>query len=162
MHSLSASRCADEAGIVGAPMQITTQIDISAPAQRVWQILTDLPSYCEWNPFMPQGHGDVQIGNKVEVHVLPPGATGMVFVLRILEAEEPRKLRWCASFLCRGLFDTDCIFSIESTEGGGVRLHQYETYSGILLPIMRKFLRQHTRAGFESMLQSLKDRAEQV
>jgi len=31
---------------------LTTSVDIDATAERVWQVLTDLPAYGEWNPFI--------------------------------------------------------------------------------------------------------------
>ena len=32
--------------------ELRSQIEIEAPADRVWQVLTDFATYPEWNPFI--------------------------------------------------------------------------------------------------------------
>jgi uncharacterized protein YndB with AHSA1/START domain len=34
--------------------ELTTFVDIDATPERVWQVLTDLPAYAEWNPFITE------------------------------------------------------------------------------------------------------------
>jgi hypothetical protein len=36
---------------------LTTEIDIAATPQRVWQVLSDLTAHREWNPFIVQATG---------------------------------------------------------------------------------------------------------
>jgi uncharacterized protein YndB with AHSA1/START domain len=38
--------------------QLVAEIEIAAPAQRVWEILTDFAAYRQWNPFMPRLDGE--------------------------------------------------------------------------------------------------------
>ena len=41
--------------------ELRTEIEINAPAERVWQILTDPAHFSDWNPFihMPAGLGEL-------------------------------------------------------------------------------------------------------
>jgi uncharacterized membrane protein len=32
--------------------QLHTEIDVEAPAERVWEVLMDFASYPQWNPFI--------------------------------------------------------------------------------------------------------------
>ena len=38
--------------------EVFSEIDIQAPAERVWQVLTDFASYPEWNPFIRRINGE--------------------------------------------------------------------------------------------------------
>ena len=38
----------------GAVATVRAEIEIDAPAERIFDILTDLPAYSEWNPFTPR------------------------------------------------------------------------------------------------------------
>jgi uncharacterized protein YndB with AHSA1/START domain len=42
--------------------QLHTEIEINGPAERVWAVLTDFASYPEWNPFIRQVSGELNIG----------------------------------------------------------------------------------------------------
>jgi len=37
---------------------ISTEIDIAAPPNKVWAVLTDYDRYAEWNPFLVKIYGD--------------------------------------------------------------------------------------------------------
>ena len=50
---------------------IHTEIEINAPASRVWEILTDFGSFPQWNPFIRQVSGEPKdrcsIGNETSL-----------------------------------------------------------------------------------------------
>ena len=37
--------------------QLSAQVEIDATPERVWQVLTDLGAYAEWNPFIVSSAG---------------------------------------------------------------------------------------------------------
>ena len=39
---------------------LSTQIEIYAPAERVWAVLIDFPAHARWNPFIPFYRSDTQ------------------------------------------------------------------------------------------------------
>ena len=47
------------------PYTLEASIEIHATPQRVWAILTDLPAYKQWNPFIVSSSGRVQVGAQV-------------------------------------------------------------------------------------------------
>ena len=47
--------------------ELTTFVDIDATPERVWQVLSDLPAYAEWNPFITEAEGAFVVGERVSV-----------------------------------------------------------------------------------------------
>ncbi|MFC2098889.1 SRPBCC family protein, partial [Bacteroidota bacterium] len=44
---------------------ISTDITINAGMDKAWEILSDFPSYPEWNPFITQISGELKTGSKL-------------------------------------------------------------------------------------------------
>ena len=45
---------------------LQAEVDIQASAERVWEVLTDLPAYPEWNPFIVQAAGRPLAGHLAD------------------------------------------------------------------------------------------------
>jgi hypothetical protein len=139
---------------------IETAIDIMAPPDRVWDILTDFPAYPSWNPFIVSAYGTPTEGAWLEIHVQPPGKRALMFRPTVLVAEENRELRWRGRLLMPGMFDGEHYFRIED-RSGTVHFVHGETFSGLLVGLVRGTLNA-TRNGIEAMNAALKERAERV
>lgn len=142
------------------PTELHTEIEIHAPAERVWEVLADFPAYRDWNPFIPRIAGPLTPGERLEVRLQPPGGAGMTIRPTVLEATSGRALRWLGRLGLPGLFDGEHRFLIEPAGEGEVRLVQSEQFSGILAPLLLRLVGEKTRQGFEAMNQALKVRAE--
>lgn len=140
--------------------QIHTEIEISAPAERVWELLTDFAAYPQWNPFIRYISGRPVPGERLEVRLEPPGGRGMTFKPKVLDAEANRAFRWLGHLLVSGLFDGEHSFAIEPLEENRVRFVQREEFKGLLVPLFARSLNTSTRRGFEQMNLALKEGAE--
>ena len=140
--------------------ELRTEIEIQAPAERVWRLLTDFASFPQWNPFIRRATGEVKVGARLEVYLQPSGARGMSFHPTVLKADPGRELRWLGRLLVRGLFDGEHIFTIEPFGENRVRFTQREIFTGLLVPLFARQLDTDTRRGFEEMNQAIKTRAE--
>ena len=56
--------------------ELRSEITIDAPAHRVWEVLTNLGSFPDWNPFMQRASGEVAVGKKLVVRLKPLGGMG--------------------------------------------------------------------------------------
>jgi hypothetical protein len=137
-----------------------SEIEIDAPAERVWHLLTDFASYPQWNPFIRSIRGQPIRGERLEVRIEPPGGRGMTFKPKVLNAEDNRELRWLGHLLVPGLFDGEHSFTIESLAKNRVRVVQREAFKGLLVPLFARSLETNTQRGFEEMNRALKERAE--
>jgi hypothetical protein len=142
--------------------EIVTEIDIAAPAERVWTVLTNFASYPEWNPFITRISGELRVGARLEARVVPPGSRGMTFRPRVVALEANRELRWLGRLGLPGIFDGEHAFRIEPIGPDRVRFVHSERFSGMLVPLARRSLDRGTRQGFEALNRALKQRAEAV
>src|SRR3712207_6134529 len=92
--------------------ELHSEIEIDAPAERVWRLITDFASYPRWNPFIRTISGEPTTGKRLEVRIEPPGGRGMTFKPKVLKAEPNRELRWLGHLLVPGLFDGEHSFTI--------------------------------------------------
>ncbi len=140
--------------------QLETEIEINAPAERIWEILTDFHTYPSWNPFIKELRGKPAVGEKLWVFIQPPGGKGMVFKPIVLRADENHELRWRGKLFISGLFDGEHYFRIEPIDENRVRFIHGEIFSGILVRLFAKGLDEGTLSGFRQMNEALKRQAE--
>jgi hypothetical protein len=139
---------------------IETDIEINAPASRVWALLTDFARMPSWNPFIKSISGNLVQGARLAVHIAPPGSSGMHFMPTILSVRPERELRWLGHLLVPGIFDGEHYFLLEPIkEKNRTRLTQGENFSGLLVGLLGGTLAA-TSAGFKSMNTALKQQAE--
>jgi hypothetical protein len=141
--------------------RLHTEIEIEATPRRVWEILTDFAAYPTWNPFIPSISGSGTVGSRLDVQLQPPGGRAMRMRPTVLAATPSQELRWLGKLGVPGLFDGEHRFRIEPLATGRVRFVQEERFTGLLSPLIMRFIAGATRQGFEAMNQALKARAEQ-
>jgi uncharacterized protein YndB with AHSA1/START domain len=42
--------------------ELASEVEVDAPAERVWHLLTDFAAYPGWNPFIRQASGELRGG----------------------------------------------------------------------------------------------------
>jgi hypothetical protein len=138
---------------------IRTEIDIAAPASRVWDILIATDRWGEWNPFAAM-RGRAAVGERVEVDLSPPGQKPMTFRPTIVKLEPGSELRWLGHLGLPGIFDGEHAFRVAPDGAGRCRLEQFETFRGLLAAPILWLVGDATRRGFEAMNRALKAKAE--
>jgi hypothetical protein len=140
--------------------ELRTEMVIAAPAERVWEILTDFEELPSWNPFIRSASGRIAVGERLDLFLQPPGGRGMRFRPTVMGVTPGRELHWLGHLLVPGIFDGEHSFRIEPIGRGEVRFIQSECFGGMLLPLFRRMLVRDTLPGFEAMNRALKERAE--
>jgi hypothetical protein len=137
---------------------IYTTIDIHAPAETVWEVLTDFAAYPEWN-----GHtritGDPAEGARLTVAPGPDAGSMPTFKPRVLRADG-NELAWRGHLWVRGLFDGEHSFTVEDVSPDETRLIQSEQFSGVLAGLILRRYGKQTEETFEAVNAALKARAE--
>jgi hypothetical protein len=140
--------------------ELRTEVEVEAPAERVWQVLTDFQRYPEWNPQIIRIIGELRRGATLQFE----GRTGekgtMKFRPALLVVEPNCELRWLGRLWLPGLFDGEHRFQIDPLGEGRVRFRQSEQFRGLLVPLLWLLIGRSTEQGFRAMNAALKARAE--
>ena len=139
--------------------QIRTEIIINASSERVFNIITDLDKFEEWNPFIIKSQGTVKKGNRIK-NTMKNGDKLFVFKPRLVDVQENRSFEWLGSLFIKGLFDGHHYFHIEKITDHQVKFVQGENFNGILASFILKKIKDTTRNNFIALNQALKIRAE--
>jgi hypothetical protein len=139
---------------------IDEQVDVAAPPARVWEVITDLARYGEWNPFVVACRSTLAVGDPIEMSVrLVPWVTQPQ--REVVFAHEP------GTRLCYGL-DGGWLGAIVSRRchevapagAGRTRYRSSFALSGWMAPVVRGLLGRRLAHGFHAMTAAIRDRAE--
>jgi hypothetical protein len=149
--------------IAGSELQeITTAIEISAPPEKVWSILTDINNWQEWSPIIKNSRGTAAVGSELTITMTGKneGEEGPTYSPVITGLEAPGYLRWRAHMLAGFIFTNYKVLKLEQS-GSGTRLIHKEMFKGLLAPIMCGQMEKGVPPMLNSMNQALKELAEQ-
>jgi hypothetical protein len=136
-------------------LNITTSIKINATPEQVWAKFTEFDTYADWNPFLTEVSGDIEVGNTISIN-----AGGMGFKPKVLVFDKNKEFKWIGKLFFSGLFDGTHHFLLEDNQDGTTTFHHNEYFKGILVPVFKKQLLNDTKKGFEAMNKKLKERVE--
>ncbi|KNG94048.1 SRPBCC domain-containing protein [Pseudaestuariivita atlantica] len=132
-----------------------TSIDISAPPDRVWQVLTDAPTLAGGGFGILRIDGSIAQGQTFRLwsEVAPKRA----FALTVVTMEAPRLMVW-TSGMPFGLFRGTRRFNL-SAHGSQTRFDMRETFTGPLAPLFGRAI-PDLQPSFDTFAAALKRHAE--
>ncbi|MDA7946287.1 MAG: SRPBCC domain-containing protein [Hyphomicrobiaceae bacterium] len=135
-----------------------TEIGIGAPAEVVWEVISDLDGWADWNPVMKVA-GGLAPGNSIRVTIAAPGGKPASFEPEIVDVDDGREFRWrLRKFM--GLFDTEHGFRVVPEDVGRCRFENFEAFKGPLGQAMYRRQQKALETGFVAMNRMLKREAE--
>jgi hypothetical protein len=139
------------------------KIEIDAPASVVWDVLVDLPSYGEWNPFCVKCVSTLEMGAPVEMTITNFWDDTLATMVEYLCAFEPPKLLawqmpWSEVWPYAGRRDQ----VIESLGPERCTYHTTDAYLGENGIHIMRFGNGWIEAGFNATCHALKKRAEAI
>jgi hypothetical protein len=144
--------------ILAGCSSMKSSIEVDAPAGRVWDVLSDLGSFKDWNPFLVQAGGRLAKGQNLELQMKPVGGSPQRFSPKVLEVTEGREITWQGTLFLPGLFDGTHHLRIEPLDDHRVLFTQTEDFAGIFVPFVDF---NPYRKGWEKMDEALKIRCEE-
>jgi hypothetical protein len=133
-------------------------IEIDAPLARAWDILTDVPSYARWNPFTPHVETTFEVGSPAILHVVMNSRHRRTQYEVITAFEAHHRFAW-SSIMPLGLLKANRWQVVEALDQARTRYQTYETFEGMLVPLIMALYRADVQRGFDTMSAALKREA---
>lgn len=140
--------------------RISTEIEIEAPATKVWEALVDTEAYSIWNPFIRSIRGELEIGRQIEATIQLANSAPMNFKPTIVAATKYKELRWVGKLGVKGIFDGEHFFILDETSSGKTVFRHGEVFSGLLSRLLLLLIGDKTKQGFGAMNIALKKKVE--
>ncbi|MCO4746736.1 MAG: SRPBCC domain-containing protein [Proteobacteria bacterium] len=135
------------------------EVEIAAPPEVVWAVLTDVDAYSEWNPWLVEAEGEMAVGGRVVAQVVlgdkQRRAGHRVDEVTPYDRFCWHDLGWFTLFAkgsrCR---------TLEATSDGGTRFRVELAVKGMASKTVEKSYGAALEGGLEAETQALRERAE--
>lgn len=137
-------------------------LDIEAPAEIVWQVLTDLASYGEWNPFVVACDSSLAVGTPIHMRVRVLPALAQPQTETVFEHEPGSLFSYGLAGNALGMLKS---YRSHRLEVSGERRCRYQSHfelSGWLSPVVALAVGSNLRRGFSEMSAAIAKRAEEL
>ncbi len=150
--------------------QLQAEVEIEAPPERVWAVLTDFASYPQWSGWKGRISGEARKGAWLKVLATPrPGKIKMT-LFRVLVADPERELRWNALYGPFWALSGQRYWVLEPLSGSAsgqydgkrTKLIFGEAYFGWMVPLLRGMLEKKGPQKYEELALRLKQFCEQA
>lgn len=113
--------------------QIVTAIDIDAPIERVWSVLSDTSQWDAWNPLMGEVKGALREGGKITLKFTVQGKSFPISV-KVEDVKPNERIAWVGPTLkpARAIFSGRHYFELKKLDDGKTRLIHGERFRGLI------------------------------
>ena len=139
----------------------SAKVIIEAPAELVWEVLTDFSAYGEWNDFCPSIEAQLVMGSPVKMQVdLGMGLQEQVEYITCIEA--PRRITWSMENRPEDPIHADRSQIVEPIDAQRCTYVTYDEFSGEAVDAMVEAMGAAVEKGFNLCAQGVKARSEQL
>jgi len=131
------------------------EVEIDAPVDEVWAVLTDLDAYPEWNPFTPSMRSTLAVGEPIDMRVRMAKLGLTVRQRETVRAVEPRRRLVWGEDMMGGLVRAERVQTLTELPGGRTRYRTEDVIEGPLGPLVFLIFGPSIQAGFDSVADAL-------
>jgi hypothetical protein len=138
--------------------RIEKRVGVRAPAERIWEIIADLPGWGRWNPYEADLSGTIAFGAAITLTERLPGQPERAVTARVGDWQPLAQLVWTEK---RGwLFGSVRYFEIEELEPGSCIVANGAIFTGLRGELFHDKNRKAIRAAYEEIAEKLRTLAE--
>jgi hypothetical protein len=135
------------------------RIGVQAPAEIVWEIVSDFETWHQWNPLYKKAEGQLKIGTALTLEQHLPGEAPIVIAPIVQDWVPYEQLHW-RSKRVGGFVTAIRYLEIENMGPTSSTFSNGELFMGLLLRFVSRDERRKLRAAFTEMGEAVRDRAE--
>jgi hypothetical protein len=135
-------------------------IEIDAPSALVWEVLTDLPRYGEWNPFVVECQSTLREGDPIAMRVQIFDSFAQPQRETIFENEPGKRICYGLAPMPLGALASHRCHVLQPLSPERTRYSSQFRIQGWLVPVTRGLLGRRLERGFAAMTRAVGQRAE--
>jgi hypothetical protein len=140
-------------------LRIEHRVGVQAPAEVIWEVISDLKAWEAWCRLYPKAAGEIRIGSVLDITLALPGRPQEQIHPTVLEWVPNEQLHWRLTML-GGLVKTTRFFEIEELAAESCIVSNGELIAGLIGPRLGKRMGRTIYRAFVEMNEALKARAE--
>lgn len=145
-----------------AALRIEQTLDVDASPAVVWQVITDLPRYGEWNPFVVDCRSSLVVGDPIVMRVHVFAAFAQTQRETILEHTPGARLCYGIAGSALGSLMSRRCHEVEALADGRTRYRSRFALRGWVAPVVAGLLGGRLERGFAGMSAALAARAASI
>lgn len=138
--------------------RIQSRVGVQAPAFAVWDVLSDLEHWKDWNPLFTEAEGRLSIGSLLQLRRVRPDGVGEQEEVRVLDWVPNEQILWTRTVA--PFARVIGFLEIEALSSTGCVLSVGELYTGLVGDHLGKQRRRAATPGWTRLAEALKEKAE--
>ena len=135
------------------------RIGVQAPAEIVWEVVSDFSTWHEWNPLYRKAEGQMKIGTALTLEQHLPDQPAQVIAPIVQDWVPYEQLHWRSSRM-GGFVTAIRYLEIENMGPENATFSNGELFMGLLLRFVSREERRRLKAAFAAMGEAVRDRSE--
>jgi hypothetical protein len=129
---------------------------INAPLEKVWHTLVDVGNYPRWNPFTTRAESSLMVGEPAILTVTMNAGYQRVQAEIVIAFEPQHLIAWGSIIGTEFLLKTNRRQIVEALDDRRTQYETYQTFDGLLTPLVMALYRKDLQRGFEAAGAALK------
>ncbi|WP_228003001.1 SRPBCC domain-containing protein [Nocardia australiensis] len=141
---------------------VDATVDIDAPVDLVWQVITDFSHYGEWNPFVTECRSTLVPGKPIDMLVQVSGSTPRRQREWIRSHTPGHELSYAMKPVPLGALHSLRSHTVTALDGDRTRYESHFELAGWFQPVVSTILGKNLQRGFTGMTAGIRTRAESL
>jgi hypothetical protein len=142
--------------------EIDQSVEIGVPPEVVWNVITDLARYPDWNPFVVACDSTLEVGAPIAMRVRIIASYAQSQTETVFEHEAGQRLSYGLSDVPLGALRSLRSHLVVAAGTDRARYESHFELSGWLAPLVRVLVGNRLERGFKAMTEAIAARAEEL